>query len=78
MVIGISGSGNSENVLRAIQYANENKGVTVGLCGYSGGKLLALAQVPVHARIDDMQKTEDVHMIVVHMAMQRIEEALNP
>ena len=39
LVIGISGSGNSGNVLRAIEYANDNGGKTVGLCGYSGGKL---------------------------------------
>ncbi|MBI9076351.1 MAG: SIS domain-containing protein [Desulfatibacillum sp.] len=76
VVIGISGSGNSPNVLKAIEYANNNGGVTVGLCGYGGGKLMQIAGIPVHARVDDMQMTEDVHMIVVHMAMQRIMKAL--
>ena len=76
VVIGISGSGNSANVLKAIEYANKNGGVTVGLCGYGGGKLKQMAAIPVHANVDDMQMTEDAHMIVVHMAMQRIMKAL--
>src|SRR4249919_3941734 len=38
LVIAISGSGNSENVIRAVQYANNNNGITLGLCGYRGGK----------------------------------------
>ena len=76
MVIGISGSGNSKNVLRAIDYANKNGGTTVGLCGYSGGKLYKMADIPVLARVDDMQKVEDVHLIVTHMSMQKIMQKL--
>ncbi len=76
VVIGISGSGNSPNVLKAIEYANDNGGQTVGMCGYKGGKLLQLATIPVHARVEDMQMAEDVHMIIVHIAMQRIMKAL--
>jgi len=78
LVIGISGSGNSGNVLKAIDYANAHGGVTAGLCGYGGGKLKGMAQIPLHINIDDMQKTEDGHMIVVHMAMQRLWKAVNP
>ena len=76
VVIGISGSGNSGNVLKAIEYASKNRGKTVGLCGYSGGKLYGMVDIPVLVKIDDMQKVEDVHMIVVHMSMQRIIEEL--
>ena len=50
LVIGISGSGNSENVLRAIRYANENGGVTLGITGYDGGKLHSLAAPTAYAR----------------------------
>jgi len=78
LVIGISGSGNSENVLQAIQYANENNGTTIGLSGYSGGKLSAMVDVSLVADIQDMQKTEDVHMIVIHMIMQAVFKALHP
>lgn len=78
VVIGISGSGNSVNVLKAIEYTNANDGKTVGLCGYSGGKLYVMVDIPILVKIDDMQKVEDVHMIVVHMTMQRILKELGP
>ncbi len=77
VVIGISGSGNSENVIRAIRYANENGGKTVGLTGYSGGKLSQLVDTTYVAASDDMQKIEDVHMIIVHMIMQAVHGALH-
>lgn len=59
VVIGISGSGNSVNVVRALQYANENGGVTVGLTGYSGGKVKQMSKYNVHIPVDDMQIAED-------------------
>jgi D-sedoheptulose 7-phosphate isomerase len=77
LVIGISGSGNSENVLQAIRYAHDNKGRTIGLSGFSGGKLAELVDVSFVARVDDMQKVEDVHMIVVHMIMQAVYKFLH-
>jgi len=76
LVIGISGSGNSKNVLKAIEYANKNEGRTVGLCGYEGGKLHDMVDIPLLARVNDMQKVEDVHMIVVHISMQAISKKL--
>jgi D-sedoheptulose 7-phosphate isomerase len=72
LVIAISGSGNSENVVRAVRYANENQGITLGLCGYRGGKLKEMAQHVVWADIDDMQLAEDVHAIFGHIVMQRL------
>ncbi|MFH7320754.1 SIS domain-containing protein [Desulfurivibrio sp. D14AmB] len=72
LVIAISGSGNSENVIRAINYANDNGAVTLGLCGYRGGKLKELAQHAIWADIDDMQVAEDVHAIFGHIVMQRL------
>ena len=72
LVIAISGSGNSENVIRAVRYANDNKAVTLGLCGYGGGRLKDLAQHVVWARVDDMQLAEDVHAIFGHIVMQRL------
>lgn len=77
LAIGISGSGNSVNVLKAIDYAKENGGTTAGLCGFSGGKLYQMVDIPLLVRVDDMQKVEDVHMIIVHMTMQRILQKLN-
>ena len=72
LVIAISGSGNSENVIRAVDYANAHGGVTLGLCGYRGGKLREKAQHVLWARVNDMQLCEDVHAIFGHIVMQRL------
>jgi len=72
VVIGISGSGDSTNIIKAIEYANEHRALTVGLCGYDGGKLKQASQVVVHAKINDMQKAEDIHMIITHIAYQAL------
>ncbi len=70
LVIGISGSGNSMNVVNALQYANENGGVTIGLTGYNGGKVMKMCQHNVHIPINDMQITEDLHMVLDHCMMK--------
>ena len=69
VVIGISGSGNSENVLRAFQYANDMGAETVAFTGYSGGKLKQLAKYNIHIAVDNMQITEDIHLVLNHMMM---------
>ncbi len=74
VVIGISGSGNSKNVVKAFEYANANGGITVALTGYSGGKLKEIAKMGVHVNIDDMQVSEDVHMIIDHLSMSVIRD----
>ena len=70
LVIGISGSGNSMNVVKALEYANSHKGVTIGLTGYSGGKVKEMCKYNVHVPIDDMQITEDLHMVLDHCMMK--------
>ena len=77
LVIGISGSGNSKNVLNAIKYANKNGGNTVGLSGFSGGRLSQIVDVAFVAEVDDMQKVEDIHMIIIHMIMQAVHTVLH-
>lgn len=69
IVIGISGSGNSENVVRAIEYGNENGAETVAICGYDGGKAKMAAKHSIHVNIDNMQVVEDVHLILNHLMM---------
>jgi D-sedoheptulose 7-phosphate isomerase len=76
VVIGISGSGNSENVIQAVLYAKQGRAKTIGLTGFDGGRLAMTADIPLVASINDMQKVEDVHMIVVHMLMQYLDRAL--
>ena len=70
LVIGISGSGNSENVLRAVRYAKEMGVPVIGMTGYSGGKLRELADYPMHVAIHDMQIAEDLHMMFEHMLLR--------
>ena len=69
LVVGISGSGNSPNVVKAIEYANSRGAVTVGLCGYDGGKLKQAARHSVHVALHDMLVVEDVHMALCHLAV---------
>ncbi len=69
ILIGISGSGNSENVIRAFEYANELGAITIAFTGYSGGKLKELAKHNIHVNIDNMQIIEDVHLVLNHMMM---------
>jgi len=70
LVIGLSGSGNSPNVLKAIDYANSHGAHTVGLSGFSGGKLARLARTSLVVPVNDMQKSEDIHLILLHAAFQ--------
>lgn len=77
MAIGISGSGNSENVLRAIRYANENEMITVGFTGFDGGKLKRMASCGVHVACDDIGMAESLHMVVVHLIVSRLREMIN-
>lgn len=67
LVIGISGSGNSRNVLKAIAYAQSIGAVTIGMTGFSGGKLKSMVDISVHSPADDMEVAEDVHMAVFNM-----------
>ncbi len=76
VVIGISGSGNSKNVLNAIEYANQNGGTTIGWTGFSGGQLKEVSNYSVNANIDDMQVSEDMHMIFTHLMMKILRKTL--
>lgn len=67
LVIAISGSGNSRNVIRAVEYAKEIGTPVIGITGYHGGKLKEMADYHMDAMVDDMQISEDLHMIFDHM-----------
>ncbi len=69
LVIGISGSGNSRNVVNAIEYAKECRVKTIGICGYDGGKLKQMTDKSLWVPIKNMQITEDIHMIFDHLMM---------
>ena len=69
VLIGVSGSGNSQNIVNAMEYAKSIGGTTIALVGFSGGKMKELADYTIHVRIDDMQISEDIHMILDHLMM---------
>lgn len=70
LFIGISGSGNSKNVLNAAEYAHECGAKVLGITGYSGGKLMNMADYRMHVDEHDMQIAEDLHMTFDHMMMK--------
>ena len=67
IVIALSGSGNSENVLKAVRYAKECGNTTIGMTAFDGGALKNEADVSVHFDINDMQIAEDLHMMLLHL-----------
>ena len=77
LVIGISGSGNSMNVVNALTYAREQGVQTVAVCGYSGGKIKEIADVAFHVDINNMQIVEDVHLILNHLLMNVLQRLWN-
>jgi len=77
LVIGISGSGNSTNVVKAMAYA-KSKGVqTIAFCGYKGGKIKDLADLSVHSVAMDMEVAEDIHMIVFNVIKKEVMRRLH-
>jgi D-sedoheptulose 7-phosphate isomerase len=76
VVIGISGSGNSPNVLEAIRYAKSREVETIALVGYDGGRLRELVDYCIHVPVHDMQKVEDVHLAMNHLMMTALKELL--
>ena len=72
LVIGISGSGNSKNVVNALEYANAKGATTVAMSGFKGGKISQIAAVNVHAPVMDMEVTEDIHMVIFNIVKKQM------
>jgi D-sedoheptulose 7-phosphate isomerase len=70
ILVVFSGSGNSANVVNALEMGNSLGMETFAVLGYSGGKCKGIAKHPIHFAIDDMQIAEDLQLIIFHMAMQ--------
>lgn len=70
VVIALSGSGNSPNIVKALTWCRENDLESFAVLGYGGGKAKALARCPIHVPVDDMQISEDLQLVVGHMTMQ--------
>jgi D-sedoheptulose 7-phosphate isomerase len=76
LVIAISGSGNSPNVIKAVELANEKGATTYGLAGFAGGRLAQVATKSIIARCDNMQQIEDIHMILAHLVYSCLRKQL--
>jgi len=83
VVVAFSGSGNSPNVLQAVEVARCMGGVTIGFSGFAGGRLSTLVDLPVVVPCDCMEQIEDVHVVLCHLVctvlrerMRRIEPPL--
>ena len=74
VLIALSGSGNSENIINALNEANEIGLTTVSILGFDGGKSKTLADLTFHFPINDMQVSEDMQMLVGHICMQILEK----
>ncbi len=72
LVIGISGSGNSMNVVNALEYANSTEADTLGILGFDGGKAIKVAKKNILIKSFDMQLVEDLHLQIGHMIMKSI------
>ncbi|MBN1804560.1 MAG: SIS domain-containing protein [Sedimentisphaerales bacterium] len=70
VLIGISGSGNSQNVIKAIKYGNQKGAESIAFTGLGGGELAKIAKISIIAPTNSMQHAEDIHLVLTHMIMQ--------
>jgi D-sedoheptulose 7-phosphate isomerase len=77
LLIAISGSGNSANVLRAVEWANKHGMKTFGCTGFSGGKLKSLAQQGLHVPLDDMGIVESIHLTAFHWVVDDLHRRIS-
>lgn len=75
VLIVFSGSGNSPNVIRAIEWANDNGLVTIGITGRPGGRVGEIAQCPVFVESSHMGHVEEAHFLIQHLLSYYFEEA---
>ena len=76
LLIVLSGSGNSENIVRALKTAKDRGVRTCAILGFSGGQCLTIADHAIHFPVDDMQIAEDMQLIVGHMCMQYLSQKI--
>jgi D-sedoheptulose 7-phosphate isomerase len=77
LLVAISGSGNSPNVLKAVDWANRHGLMTFGLTGYGGGKLRQMAKSGLHVPLDDMGMVESIHLALFHWVLNDVFARIN-
>ena len=76
VVIGISASGNSPNVINAVKLARQSRAATIGLLGATGGKLKSIVDATVLAPGQNIEQEEDAHMILAHVITRHMREVV--
>lgn len=74
IVIGISASGNSKNVLNAMELAKSENATTIGFTGFDGGHLASLVDINIHVNSTIIEHVEDIHLILEHMIVKALRE----
>jgi len=77
LLVAISGSGNSPNVLAAVDWANRHGLRTFGMTGYDGGKLKRVQQAGIHVQLDDMGMVEAIHACLMHWIIDDLHARIN-
>jgi len=77
VLIAISGSGNSANILNAVEWANQHDLKTWGITGYDGGRLQKLAHANLHVPLHDMGMVESIHLILFHWILNDVYARIN-
>jgi D-sedoheptulose 7-phosphate isomerase len=75
VVMGVSTSGNSKNVLKAFELANSAGAITVALTGFDGGKLASLAKLNIHVPSFRIEQVEDIHLMIEHMVISALKNS---
>lgn len=74
VVIAISASGNSKNVVRAVEEARKYNAITIGFTGFTGGRLGQLVDIHIHVRSEIIEHVEDIHLMLEHMIVRAIKD----
>ncbi len=74
IVIGISASGNSKNVLNAIELAKSLNATAVGFTGFDGGQLCSMVDLSIHVNSNIIEHVEDIHLMLEHMIVKAIKD----
>jgi D-sedoheptulose 7-phosphate isomerase len=78
VVIGISTSGNSKNVINAIEEAQKHNVTTIGFTGFDGGRLGQIVNLNIHVKSNIIEHVEDIHLILEHIIVKMIKEQAQP
>ncbi|MES2462386.1 MAG: SIS domain-containing protein [Armatimonadota bacterium] len=76
VLIALSGSGDSPNILKAVEIARQAGATSIGLCGYSGGRLAGMVDLPIVIRKRNMQQVEDIHLVLGHILFSSLRDRI--